>query len=279
MAKLNIEAKNFSQQRIKECLEQNVSEVLADKINNGVAITKDGKTVINKKDLDGFWKYASSLARKNNTEYVDDDTVFGWAIHYFEEDIIEGTLYNEDGTKYELPKPTFIPPTSPVIPKPTPPKAQLSFFDDTSSVIEKDTGLVIMQQKDITIKRPSSFYQKYITFQQQYPQAVIAYRLGDFFEVLGDYAVTIANELNLTLTGRDCGLTERVPMIGFPYHASDVYFDKIALNHNLVTIENDVASPYVKTKQTQNNDSDALQVLLNILGEDIIYIYDEEDVI
>lgn len=279
MINLNLEAKNSSQRRIKEYLEQNVSELLADKINNGVAITKDDKTVINKKDLDGFWKYASSLARKDNTEYVDDDTVFGWAIHYFEQEDIEGTLYNEDGTKYELPKPIFIPPTSPVTAKPTPPKAQLSFFDNTSSVIEKDTGLVIMQQKDITVKQPSSFYKKYTTFQQQYPQAVIAYRLGDFFEVLGDYAVTIANELNLTLTGRDCSLAERVPMIGFPYHASDVYFNKIALNHNLVIVENDVAMPHIKTTPTQNNDSDALQVLLNILGKDIIYIYDEEDVI
>jgi len=277
MTKLNLEAKNSSQRRIKEYLEENVSELLADKINNGVAITKDGKTVINKKDLDEFWTYAFSLARNDNTEYVDDDTVFGWAIHYFEEDAIEGTIYNEDGTKFELPKPTFIPPTSPITPKPTPPKAQLSFFDDTSSVIEKDTGLVIMQQKDITVKQPSSFYQKYTTFQQQYPQAVIAYRLGDFFEVLGDYAVTIANELNLTLTGRDCGLTERVPMIGFPYHASDIYFNKIALNHNLVTIENDVANIYSKTELT--NDFNALQVLLNILGKDIIYIDDKEDVI
>ena len=101
-----------------------------------------------------------------------------------------------------------------------------------------------MQQKDITVKQPSSFYQKYITFQQQYPQAVIAYRLGDFFEVLGDYAVTIANELNLTLTGRDCGLTERVPMIGFPYHASDIYFNKITLNHKLVTVEMSICKLY-----------------------------------
>ena len=47
----------------------------------------------------------------------------------------------------------------------------------------------------------------------------------------------IAKELELTLTGRDCGLEERVPMIGFPYHASDSYFRKIRTRHQLVIME------------------------------------------
>ena len=65
-------------------------------------------------------------------------------------------------------------------------------------------------------------------------------RLGDFYEVFGDNAKLLADELPLTLTGRDCGLESRVPMVGFPYHASDAYFDKIARNgHNIVLIEND----------------------------------------
>lgn len=65
-------------------------------------------------------------------------------------------------------------------------------------------------------------------------------RLGDFYEVFGDNAKLLADELDLTLTGRDCGLESRVPMVGFPYHASDVYFGKILSNgHTLVVIEND----------------------------------------
>ena len=107
---LNLEAKGSAQQRIKEYLEQNASEVLADKINNGVSIEKDGKTLINKKTLDGFMSYATEEARKTvesgaRSACIEESVVFGWAIHYFEEDSIEETLYNEDGTKYEKPKP------------------------------------------------------------------------------------------------------------------------------------------------------------------------------
>ena len=109
MKELNLVANTPPQERIKEYLEQNASDVLADKINNGVQIEKNGKTLLSKKDLDGFMRYASDEARKMvekgvNCAYVEDSVVFGWAIHYFEEDNIEGTLYNEDGTKYEAPK-------------------------------------------------------------------------------------------------------------------------------------------------------------------------------
>ena len=106
MINLNLITNGSEQIRIKEYLEQNVSETLADKINNGVKITKDNKTLLNKKDLDGFWEYATEEAKKISKQgargaYVDDNTVFGWAIHYFEEDSIEGTLFNEDGTEYK----------------------------------------------------------------------------------------------------------------------------------------------------------------------------------
>lgn len=86
----------------------------------------------------------------------------------------------------------------------------------------------------------SPVYQKYLDVQGKYPQAIVAMRLGDFYEVLGKNAEMLADELHLTLTGRDCGLESRVPIIGFPYHASDVYFGKILSNgHTLVVMEND----------------------------------------
>lgn len=107
MISLNLTTKNKEQERIKEYLENNVSENLADKINNGVKIVKDNKSLINKKDLSGFMKYACDGARKQSEKgassaCVDDSVVFGWAIHYFEEDTIEGNLYNEDGTEYKV---------------------------------------------------------------------------------------------------------------------------------------------------------------------------------
>ena len=106
MIELNLTTSNKEQELIKQYLQENASEILANKINNGVKIVKDNKTLINKKDLNGFMNYASSEARKlaekgSNCACIEDRVVFGWAIHYFEEDSIEGTLYNEDGTEYK----------------------------------------------------------------------------------------------------------------------------------------------------------------------------------
>ena len=102
---LNLEAKTPAERKIKAYLEANASEILADKINNGVHIQKDGKTLLNKKTLDGFMKFACNEAKKQaekgaSCACIDDDVVFGWAVHYFEEDTIEGTLYSEDGAEY-----------------------------------------------------------------------------------------------------------------------------------------------------------------------------------
>ncbi len=130
MEVLNLKATTPEQERVKEYLQQNVSDILAEKINNGVRIEKDGKTLINKKDLDGFMKYAYEEARKlakgANCACVSDDIVFGWAVHYFEEDSIEGTLYNEDGTVYSKPAPAPKPKkeSKPSAPKEEKPKAE-----------------------------------------------------------------------------------------------------------------------------------------------------------
>ena len=110
MIRLNLETKNKAQEILKEYLENNASEILANKINNGVKIQKDGKTLLNKKDLNGFMKFASDEARKQTESgasfaCIESDAVFGWAMHYFEEDKIVGELYNEDGTKYQYPTP------------------------------------------------------------------------------------------------------------------------------------------------------------------------------
>lgn len=107
--KINLEAKDESQKRILEYLEENASDILASKINNGVRVEKDGKQLLSKKDLDSFFIYATNGAKKmtENKSYacIDDKTVFGWAIHYFEEDGIQGKLFNLDGTEFQPPKP------------------------------------------------------------------------------------------------------------------------------------------------------------------------------
>ena len=103
---IRLETKTKEQELLKAYLEANASKELADKINNGVKIAKDGKTLINKKTLDTFMSYANEEARKQAEQgakcaMVEDNVVFGWLIHYFQEDSIEEMLYNEDGTEYK----------------------------------------------------------------------------------------------------------------------------------------------------------------------------------
>ena len=271
MIQLNLKAENDCHQAIKNYLEENVSETLAYKINNGVKVQKDGKTLVNKKTLKQFWDYASKKAQAMKTGYVANDVVFGWAIHYFEESDIIGTLYNEDGSEYKPPKVEVNPlqrvHTPIVSQKTTTPKpAQTSLFDlltnaETDSRdlhIEETTELVnnhndlnptelevnletgeVLNTTPFIEYKPNSVYQKYLDIEKQYPHAVVAYRLGDFYEIFGDTAVIIARELDLTLTARDCGLAERVPMIGFPYHVCDKYFNRIRQRRKLVIIEED----------------------------------------
>ena len=138
MINLNLTANNEAEKRIKEYLENNVSEELANKINNGTSIVKDNKTLINKKTLSSFMNYASDEARKiaeKNARYacVEDNTVYGWAIHYFEENSIEGILYNEDGTEYKAPIKTVnkekSKPAVKVVEKPKEENKQATLFD------------------------------------------------------------------------------------------------------------------------------------------------------
>ena len=69
--------------------------------------------------------------------------------------------------------------------------------------------------------------QEYLRTKEQYKDCLLFYRLGDFYEMFFDDAKTAARELELTLTGKSCGLKERAPMCGIPYHAVDIYIAKL----------------------------------------------------
>ncbi len=69
--------------------------------------------------------------------------------------------------------------------------------------------------------------QQYLQVKEEHPDELLFYRLGDFYEMFFDDAVTASRELELTLTGRDCGLEERAPMCGVPYHAVDGYVTRL----------------------------------------------------
>ena len=106
MRELQLEAKTTEEERVKAYLNENASETLRGKIENGTVYEKDGHTLTNRKTLSDFMEYACAEARKQaekgaHSACIEDRVVFGWAIHYFEEDSIVGTLYHTDGTPYK----------------------------------------------------------------------------------------------------------------------------------------------------------------------------------
>lgn len=85
--------------------------------------------------------------------------------------------------------------------------------------------------------------QKYMETKQQYKDCILFYRLGDFYEMFFDDALTASRELEITLTGKDCGLEERAPMCGVPYHAVDGYLNKLVSKGYKVAICEQVEDP------------------------------------
>jgi DNA mismatch repair protein MutS len=73
----------------------------------------------------------------------------------------------------------------------------------------------------------SPMMRQYLSVKDEYKEHIIFFRLGDFYEMFFDDAVTVSRELHLTLTGRDCGLSERAPMCGVPFHSADIYTKKL----------------------------------------------------
>ena len=89
----------------------------------------------------------------------------------------------------------------------------------------------------------SPMMRHYLETKDQYPDCVLFYRLGDFYEMFFDDAVNISRELELTLTGKDCGLEERAPMCGIPYHAAEVYIARLIEKGFKVAICEQVQDP------------------------------------
>ena len=324
MIKLNLTPQNKQEELILNYIQNHASDTLAEKINNGTPIEKDGKPLINKKALSDFMKYACGEAKKlaktgEHSACLEDTVVYGWAVRYFEEDSIEGTLYNPDGTKYKsITKQKNIKksPYSPTFSKKKELEPQISIFDPINKTVQQEAPChdisetdneneitwseeemleadEIAVEEDHTTDTPvleiknknatSPIYEKYTALKQKYPDHIITYRLGDFYEVFGDDAVTLSNEMELTLTSRGVGQDIRVPLIGFPYHVAERYFAKIAKNHSLVIFENDEDIQTIDKVETADNqhidrdtgevigysDDEILNTLYTLLGNDI----------
>ena len=89
----------------------------------------------------------------------------------------------------------------------------------------------------------SPMMSQYLETKKQYPDCILFYRLGDFYELFFDDALTGSRELEITLTGKDCGLEERAPMCGVPFHAVDAYLNKLVSKGYKVAIAEQVEDP------------------------------------
>ena len=89
----------------------------------------------------------------------------------------------------------------------------------------------------------SPMMEHYLSMKEKYKDCVLFYRLGDFYEMFFDDAVRVSKLLDLTLTGRDCGLKERAPMCGIPFHAADAYIAKLVSMGERVAICEQLTEP------------------------------------
>ena len=89
----------------------------------------------------------------------------------------------------------------------------------------------------------SPMMQQYLQIKEQYKDAILFFRLGDFYEMFFDDAILVSRELELTLTGKDCGLSERAPMCGVPFHAAETYLARLIEKGYKVAICEQMSDP------------------------------------
>ena len=89
-------------------------------------------------------------------------------------------------------------------------------------------------------------YERYMAAQREKPDAAVLIRVGDFYEVFGERAEEVAEWLDITLTSRDVGLPERIPMCGFPCYAADLYIQKLLEHRGVAVLEPDAEPIYIR---------------------------------
>ena len=89
----------------------------------------------------------------------------------------------------------------------------------------------------------SPMMQRYLETKEQYKDCILFYRLGDFYEMFFDDAILAARELEITLTGKDCGQEERAPMAGVPHHAAEMYIARLIAKGYKVAICEQLEDP------------------------------------
>ena len=93
-----------------------------------------------------------------------------------------------------------------------------------------------MKRSEVDRSKLSPMMKQYIEIKKQNPNIIIFFRLGDFYEMFFEDAKIAARELEITLTGKECGQPERAPMAGVPFHAADLYISKLVAAGQKVAI-------------------------------------------
>jgi len=102
-----------------------------------------------------------------------------------------------------------------------------------------------MERKDVDLNKVTPMMRQYLEIKNANEDLVIFFRLGDFYEMFFDDAILLSRELELTLTGKSCGLDERVPMCGIPHHAANGYIDRLIEKGYKVAICEQIEDPKV----------------------------------
>lgn len=117
------------------------------------------------------------------------------------------------------------------------------YVSDEPVIPKADEQPVVQEEKTTVLP----YYAEYLRVQKANPDSIVVYRLGDFYEVMGEKAEQAATILDLTLTGRDVGLDERIPMCGFPYHVAEQYIEKLLDKVSVVAVEPDKEPFFIKS--------------------------------
>ncbi len=140
-------------------------------------------------------------------------------------------------------------------------------------VIPKADEQPVAQEEKTTVL---PYYAEYLRVQKANPDSIVVYRLGDFYEIMGEKAEQAANILDLTLTGRNVGLEERIPMCGFPYHVADRYFGKLTESVSVVVVEPD-AEPFKILSRAEARKTPELKELSPEESEELDRIFSEQE--
>jgi DNA mismatch repair protein MutS len=107
----------------------------------------------------------------------------------------------------------------------------------------KNCILYLFNKMEAKMAGYSPMMQHYLETKEQYKDCILFYRLGDFYEMFFDDAIAVSKELELTLTGKDCGQEERAPMCGIPFHAAENYITRLVSNGYKVAICEQMEDP------------------------------------